>query len=113
MRRIPNRLLPHRDLVTVEQFKGGAAGGRSYAGPHTVGRALIIDDVELLRNQYDSDTALTAVVYFERSEVADVPSPETKVTIWAGTDDERTAHVVKCGRYQHPQIADLLEVKLR
>lgn len=113
MRRIPDKLLPHRNLVTVEQFQGGTAGGRSYAAPVTLKRALIIDDVELLRDQYDSETILTAVIYFERSEVVDIPSPETKVTIWAGTDDQRVAHVVKCGRYQHPKIADVLEVRLR
>lgn len=97
----------------VHQFKGGTAGGRSYGTAETVKRALIVDDAELLRDQYDAETLITALIYFERSEVEKIPVPETKVIIWAGTADERTAYVVKCGRYQHPRIADLLEVRLR
>lgn len=113
MRRIPDKLLPHQELVKVEPYLGGGAGGRSYGTPVTIKRAQIIDDVELLRDQYDADTIITALVYLERSELTEIPTPETKVTIWAGTGDERVAHVVKCGRYQHPKIADLLEVRLR
>ncbi|MFA5608309.1 MAG: hypothetical protein WDA07_14220 [Leucobacter sp.] len=112
-RRIPGKLLPHRDLVKVDTYKGGGAGGRVYTGQTTVKRALIIDDVQLIRDQYDAETVLSAIVYLERGEIAAIPEPETKVTIWAGTTDERTAYVVKCGRYQHPKIADLLEVRLR
>lgn len=113
MRRIPGKLLPHRNLVKVDKYEGGGAGGRVYAGTTTVKRALILDDVDLIRDQYDAETTLSAIVYFHRDEVEALPEPETKVTIWADTPNERNAFVVKCGRYHHPKITDLLEVKLR
>ena len=119
-RRIPKRriekalntLLFHRDLVTVEPYLGGGANGRVYGDPVTIERAQIIDDVKLIRDQYDSETKLAAIVYIERSALEHIPTPETRVTIWAGTGEERHAHVEGCGRYHHPDIADLLEVRL-
>lgn len=113
MRRIPGKLLPHRNLVKVDTYKGGGAGGRVYDGQTTIKRALIIDDVDLIRDQYDAETTLSAIIYFHRDEVVTRPEPETRIIIWAGTPDERTAYVVKCGRYHHPKITDLLEVRLR
>lgn len=106
-------LLPHRNLVRVHPYKGGGSGGRVYGPPEMPTRALIVDDAELIRDQYDAETIINAIVYLERGEVTDIPVPETKLTLWAGTDDEREAYVVKCGRFEHPQIADVLEVKLR
>lgn len=105
-------LLFHRGLVTVEPYEGGGANGRSYGDPVTIARAQIVDDVKLIRDQYDAETNLSAIVYLERSALAKIPTPETRVTIWAGTPEAREAHVVQCGRYQHPDIADLLEVRL-
>lgn len=107
-----DQLLFHRDLVVVEPYKGGGANGRSYGEPVSIARAQIIDDVTLIRDQYDAETSTTAIVYLERSALVDIPTPETRVMIWAGTPDEREAHVERCGRYQHPEIADLLEVRL-
>lgn len=105
-------LLPHRDLVVVEPYLGGGANGRSYAAPVMLKRAQIIDDVRLIRDQYDAETKLSAIVYLERALLAEIPTPETRVTIWAGTTDQRVAYVDGCGRYEHPDIADLLEVRL-
>jgi hypothetical protein len=107
------RLLCHRGLVTIEPYAGGAANRRIYGPAVSVKRALIADAARLTGDQYDKETTVNATVYFERSAVAEVPSPESRVTIWAGTPDERTAHVEVCGRYQHPELTDLLEVKLR
>lgn len=106
-------LLCHRDLVTVAPYLGGGANGRSYGAAVPVKRALIVDGAELRGDQYDKDAAITAIVYVERSALAEIPAPETRVTIWAGTADARDAHVDSCTRYQHPNITDLLEVKLR
>lgn len=105
-------LLPHKELVDVEPYLGGGADGRLYDDPVRVPRALILDDVQLIRDQYDSETELSAIIYLERKALAEIPTPETRVTIWAGTPDERTATVDACGRYEHPDIADLLEVRL-
>lgn len=105
-------LLPHRDLVVVEQYLGGGANGRHYGAPVTLARAQILDNVKLIRDQYDAETKLSAIVYLERHLLAEIPTPETRVTIWAGTDDERVAYVEGCGRYQHPDITDILEVRL-
>lgn len=105
-------LLPHQELVVVEPYLGGGANGRHYGDPVTLERAQILDDVKLIRDQYDAETKLSALVYFERRLLAEIPTPETRVTIWAGTPDERIAYVEGCGRYQHPDIADILEVRL-
>ncbi len=105
-------LLPHRELVTIEPYLGGGANGRTYGEPVTIPRAQIIDDIKLIRDQYDAETSINALVYLERSALSEIPTPETRVTIWAGTPDAREAHVESCGRYQHPEIADLLEVRL-
>ena len=106
------QLLFHRDLVVVEPYEGGGANGRIYGEPVTIVRAQIVDDVKLIRDQYDAETNLSAIIYFERSALERIPTPETRVTIWAGTPEAREAHVERCGRYQHPDIADLLEVRL-
>ncbi len=108
-----DELLCHKNLVTVDPYLGGGPNGRAYAAAVPVKRALIVDATKLRGDQYDKDAAITATVYVERSALAEVPTPETRVTIWAGTPDERSAHVELCGRYEHPQITDLLEVKLR
>ncbi|WP_449281251.1 hypothetical protein [Leucobacter sp.] len=112
-RRIPGKLLPHRRLVVVEPYLGGGADGRSYGAPVTIRRALIIDSDELVRDQYDVEVIASTTVYLERAELAEIPTPETRVTVRAGTADERTVHVIRCDRYEHPSIADLLEVRLR
>lgn len=112
-RRIPGKMLPHRRLVVVEPYLGGGANGRSYGPPVTVERALIIDSDELVRDQYDTETISTTTVYLERSALAQIPVPETRVTVRAGTPDVRETHVIRCDRYEHPRIADLLEVRLR
>lgn len=105
-------LLPHKNLVVVEPYLGGGANGRHYSPPVTLARAQILDDVKLIRDQYDSETKLSAIVYLERDLLDAAPTPETRVTIWAGTADERVAYVEGCGRYEHPNITDLLEVRL-
>lgn len=105
-------LLPHKELVVVEPYLGGGANGRAYGPPVVLDRAQIIDDVKLIRDQYDAETKLSAIVYLERRLLAEIPSPETRVTIWAGTPEKRVAYVEGCGRYQHPDIADILEVRL-
>ncbi|QIK64151.1 hypothetical protein G7068_13790 [Leucobacter viscericola] len=112
MERTLNALLPHRELVTVTPYLGGGANGRVYGTPVTLKRAQILDDIKLIRDQYDKETSITAVVYCERSELEDIPIPETRVTIWAGTRDQRDAHVESAGRYEHPEFVDLLEVRL-
>lgn len=106
-------LLPHRGLVVIEPYLGGAANRRIYGPAVTVERAQIVDAARLSGDQYDKETAIAATVFFERSAVEEIPTPEARVTIWAGTADERQAHVEVCGRYQHPNITDILEVKLR
>ncbi|WP_449277998.1 hypothetical protein [Leucobacter sp. GX24907] len=106
-------LLPHRELVTVEPYLGGGANGRSYGPAVTLPRAQIVEDIKLIRDQYDAETAITALVYFERKNLAEIPTPETRVTIWAGTPDAREAHVDSCVRHEHPDITDLVEVRLR
>ncbi|MHA3724323.1 hypothetical protein ACXR2T_10630 [Leucobacter sp. HY1910] len=111
-KRIPGKLLPHRDLVTVEPYLGGGANGRHYGPPVTVRRALIVDADQLVRDQYDAEVSSGTTLYFERHELAELPSPETRVTVRAGTADERVTHVIRCARYDHPRIADLLEVSL-
>jgi hypothetical protein len=112
-KRIPGKLLPHRRLVKVEPYEGGAANGRAYGPPVTVERALIVDSDELVRDQYDTETISTTTIYLERAALANIPVPETRVTVRAGTQDERETHVIRCDRYEHPRIADLLEVRLR
>lgn len=111
-KRIPNKLLPHRRLVTVEPYLGGGANGRSYGTPEPVERALIIDSDVLVRDQYDAEVNSSTTVYFERAELTALPTPETRITVRAGTPDERISHVIRCDRYEHPRIADLLEVRL-
>lgn len=113
MRRIPGRLLPHRRLVIIEPYLGGGANGRAYGPPVTIARALIVDTDEVVRDQYDAEVIVSTSVYFERTTLDDLPTPETRVTVRAGTPDERIAYVVRCSRYEHPSITDLLEVKLR
>lgn len=112
-RRIPGKLLPHRGLVIVEPYLGGGANGRSYGPPVTIRRAQIDDSVEKTGDQYDAETVGPATVYFETRETGELLPPESRVTIWAGTPFERTGTVESCGRSEHPQIADFLEVKLR
>lgn len=111
-RRLPNKLLPHRRLVTVEPYLGGGANGRSYGTAETVERALIIDSDVLVHDQYDAEVNSSTTIYLERSELTTLPTPETRVTVRAGTPDERVSHVIRCDRYEHPRIADLLEVRL-
>lgn len=111
-KRIPGKLLPHRRLVVVEPYEGGGADGRSYGAAETVDRSLIIDTDVLVRDQYDAEVNSSTTIYFERSELSALPTPETRVTVRAGTADERETHVIRCDRYEHPRIADLLEVRL-
>lgn len=111
-RRIPGKLLPHRRLVHVEPYLGGGANGRSYGAPEVVERALIVDSDVLVRDQYDAEVNSATTIYFERSEVSEIPTPETRITVRAGTPDQRVSHVIRCDRYEHPKIADLLEVRL-
>lgn len=112
-KRIPGKMFPHRRLVVIEEYLGGGANGRSYGPPQTIPRAYIVDADEIVRDQYDAETTSTTTVYLERSAVARIPAPETRVTVRAGTADERVAHVIRCTRHDHPKIADLLEVRLR
>lgn len=106
-------LLPHKRLVVVEPYEGGGANGRGYGTAETIKRAQIVDSDELVRDQYDAEVISTTTVYLERSAVQAIPCPETRVIVRAGTEDERTAYVIRCDRYEHPDIADLLEVRLR
>ncbi|UOQ58099.1 hypothetical protein MUN78_04435 [Leucobacter allii] len=106
-------LLPHRGLVVVEPYLGGAANRRIFGPPATIERALIVDSDELVRDQYDAEVVASTTIYLERAATGDLPAPETRVTVRAGTADERVVHVIRCDRYEHPDIADLLEVRLR
>lgn len=112
-KRIPGKMLPHRRLVSVRHFNGGGANGRHYDDPVIVKRALIAEGSDLIRDQYDSEVVSSTTIYLERSALPKVPTPDTEVTYWAGTADERTATVVRVMRHKHDRIADLLEVKLR
>lgn len=111
-RRIPNKILPHRRMVVIENYEGGGANGRTFGAPELVERALIIDSDVLVRDQYDAEVNSATTIYFERSEVDSLPTPETRVTVRPGTKDERVSHVIRCDRHEHPDIADLLEVRL-
>ena len=107
-----DELLCHRDLVKVEPYLGGGANGRAYGAEVEIRRALIVDADELVRDQYDSEVKSATTVYLERSALAAIPIPDTRVTVRAGTVDERTTHVIRCDRHEHPEIVDLLEVRL-
>lgn len=106
-------LLPHKNLVTVEPYLGGGADGRAYGSPVTLSRCQIVDSEELVRDQYDAEAISTAKVYFERAQLVALPVPETKFVLRVGTADEREAFVMKSARYEHPDIADIVEVTLR
>ncbi|QIK63839.1 hypothetical protein G7068_12035 [Leucobacter viscericola] len=112
VRRIPGKLLPHRNLVQVIPYLGGGANGRSYGEPVAVKRAQINDEMKIKPDQYDAETTAPSTVFFERSEVPTIPAPESRVILWAGTVDERETHVESVKRHEHPRIGDLLEVKL-
>ncbi|WP_427870545.1 hypothetical protein [Leucobacter luti] len=113
-RRIPRRALPHRGLVIVEPLHGAGAGGRAFGPPVTLGRALIADGLALRGSQYEQEAEVSAVVYCERAEFgADLPFPDSKVTLWAGQAGERWAMVKRSERYEHPQIADVVVLVLR
>ena len=98
-------------MVIVEPYEGAGADGRLYGAPVTIDRALIID-ADTIVKAADGDVNSATTVYLERSELARIPTPDTRVTVRAGTVDARTTHVISCTRYEHPVIADLLEVKL-
>lgn len=113
-RGIPRRAVPHRDLVTVEPLTGNGAAGRSYGPRFTIGRAQIVDGLALQGTQYEKESNVSGVVYCDRAELgADLPFPDSRVTIWAGTPEQRFANVKRCERYEHPEIADLVVMVLR
>lgn len=111
-RRIPGRLLPHRNLVVIEPYLGGGANGRSFGPANTITRAQISDKTSLVRDQYDKEVTSATTLYFETNELSMHPPVESRVTIWAGTAHERVTHIVAVSRYEHPSVADFLEVKL-
>ncbi len=112
-RRIPRRLLPHRGALIVAPLGGVSASGRRFGPPITVDRSLVIDGVALRGTQYGREAEVTGAVYCERSAFVSIPAPDSKVTLWPGTVDEREAVVHRVERYYHPRIADLLVVLLR
>lgn len=113
-RRIPARLLPHGRLVQIELAIGTGSKGRIYSAPIVMRRAQIVEATEIVRTASgDMHTVASCTVYLDRNELGLTPKPESRVTVWLGTEDERATTLVSVSRWQHPVIGDLLELKLK
>lgn len=104
MTRIPNRYFPH--TVTLQPIDPlPASSGTRYLEPRSGVIALVVDKIaEVVDGRDGSPTrgklisASTHIVMQPESVV----DPGSLVTVWAGTDRERTMTVVATGYYRHP-----------
>ncbi|WP_295035436.1 hypothetical protein [uncultured Microbacterium sp.] len=91
MRRLPKRLMPHRDLVSYRPKTGEGAYGPVY-GPVVVAKRAAIDDKRrLVRTPQGRELVAAARVALDPEHLM----PEgSLVTIWRGRPNERERTVV-------------------
>ena len=95
---LPQGFLPH--TVTVRPFTGSGGLGASYGAEFTV-PAMVEEGARLVRDADGSEVVSTARVHCAFGVAAPVGS---KVTVWAGTDLERTSEVIAAGGSDHPTV---------
>lgn len=112
-KRVPPRLLPHLDSLKIEVSKGANANGRSYGPPESPKRSLIFDGSALVGGKYEPQSKATGTIYVESEDLTSPPPPESRITIWVGTPNERVGYVDSWNRYFDPNIGDLLEIRIK
>lgn len=103
---IPAELLPH--TVTVRPFQGTGPYGDVF-GEATVHQAFVDDRRRLVVSASGEEVISETTVHTD----PDVASPPgSRITVWAGTPNERTARVITASRYEHPGSWSHLEIAL-
>lgn len=106
MRTIPGMLLPH--TVTVQPYEGTGAHGPIYGEPRTA-RAAVEDSRRLVRGTDGNEVVSEATVYTKPHH--SIPA-ESRVTVWPGTNHERTSDVITSSRHTYPGTPGHLELAL-
>lgn len=88
--RIPDIMLPHR--VDLRPLDAITANGRVFKPAVCDVRAFVEDDEELVRDAHGNETVSDTKVTLDPEHEIPVGS---MITIWKGTQSERTAKVVK------------------
>jgi hypothetical protein len=97
-----NRLAPHftPHTVRVAAFRAGGGLGGGYTAARDVD-SFVTDETQTIVGIDGKDTVSSANVATNFDELAPLGS---RVTLWPGTDIERTSTVVKITRFQHPTL---------
>jgi len=93
---LPDSFLPHTVLIRPLTGSGGA--GPVY-GSQVPAEAFIEDVREVVRDQNGAEVVSDTRVHVRPETLVPVGS---KVTVWAGTTDEREAKVVKADHFDRP-----------
>lgn len=110
-RRLPARMLPHRDLIAYRPLLGNGTYGPRYGDEVVVQRGAISDRRKFVRDR-------TGAERLSESRIAvDLPDHEalvdgSEVTIWRGTPHERTTTAIVSSVADWPRLPHFLEVAL-
>lgn len=100
-------------MLGVERTLGAGADGRKFAAAEFPKRSLIVDGTALVNGRYEPQSAAQGTVYIQTDSVSAIPTPESRLTLWRGTQFERVVHVESYSRYFDPQIGDVLEIRIK
>lgn len=98
MARIPGKLLPHK--VTVERYLGQGAYGDVYGPSETIDRALVEDEVTMVRDTKGTETVSQATIYLEPP--AEPIQPGSLITRWKNTPYAVTSKVITASLFDYP-----------
>lgn len=98
MNRLPAHFTPHAVRIAAYKAGGGLGGGHA---PARDVDASVVDETQAIVGIDGKDTISSANVSTNFDELAPLGS---RVTLWPGTDIERTSTVVKITRFQHPTL---------
>lgn len=111
MRRLPPRMMPHRDLVSYRPKIGESACGPVYGPEVVAGRAAIDEKRKLVRSAEGKEVVSEARIALDLPDhVALVEG--SLVTIWRGTARARTATVLATAVADWPRLPHFIEAYL-
>ena len=100
--RLPKEWTPH--TVTVQPYVGEGAAGPIIGEPVTVRDVYVKDVTEVVLDGSGAEVVSRGTVRFN---LEDLPSLDSRVTVWEGTPQEYTAVLFRTSRLQHPGWPEL------
>ncbi|MEW1706985.1 hypothetical protein AB0230_07060 [Microbacterium sp. NPDC089190] len=110
MRRLPERMMPHRDLISYKPKKGEGTYGPVYGDEVICKRGAISDKRRYVRDRDGNEVISESRIALDLPD-HDVPDGSL-VTIWRGTPQERETTAIVTAVADWPRLPHFIEISL-